>query len=48
MLALAIIMIVWLGIWLWFAWQKHCMLQVITAILMNLDDETEEEGDTNE
>lgn len=38
MLAISIILIVWLGIWLFFAWQRHEMLSVITSILIDFDE----------
>lgn len=39
MLFISIMLIVWFGFWLYFAWKKNEMLEIITCILINIEDE---------
>ena len=42
MLFLNILFSVWFVIWLFFAWQKHEMLQVLTVAMINISEKEEE------
>lgn len=43
MVPIIFILVVWLGIWLYFAWRRHEMLEVIAAILISIAEDCEDE-----
>jgi len=47
MVPIIFILVVWLGIWLYFTWRRHEMLEVITAILISIAEDCEYDDDTD-
>ena len=43
MLLVSIMLVVWFGFWLYFAWQKHNMMMVITSVMLDISNTLEEE-----
>ena len=44
MLFISIMMVIWFGVWLFFAWQRHEALGVIAAIMCDIHKQDYEKG----